>query len=118
MTTAVKEATEAEVESKVEYRAEVLARHDVIIREKVVEVLADMPGVDKDSVEITLHRDVLEITGKRADYDGESRKDYKCSFTLGTQLDTKKIKATVKDGVLKVEIPKTADAGVKRIPIK
>jgi HSP20 family molecular chaperone IbpA len=119
MTKAVKDIEKKDTAlEKTEARAETRARFDVIVREKHVEILADMPGVDKEGVDITVHRNSLDITGRRPDYDGARRKDYKCSFTLGDQVGTDGITASVKNGVLKVLVPKAKDAGVKKIQIK
>lgn len=114
MTQAVaeKEAVQQEV------RAQVRARFDVIVKEAHLEVLADMPGVSRDSVEVTLEAGVLDIKGERADYDGARRKDYHCSFTLGTEVDTEGIKAGVTGGVLTVTIPKAKNAGARKIKVK
>jgi len=120
MTEAVKDIVKKEDTEVVasEVRAEAMARFDVIVKDKHIEVLADMPGVTKDTVDITIHQNVLEITGKRTDYDGMTRLDHKCSFTLGEQVSRDGITATVNNGVLKLAIPKAKDHGVKKIKVK
>ncbi len=117
MTEAVKDIEKKE-ETAVENRTFVWARSDVILKDKHVEVLADMPGVESDSVDITLHKNILEIKGRRSDYDGLGRKDYRSSFTLGEEVKRDGIKATVKNGVLMVVIPKAKDKGLVHIPVK
>jgi HSP20 family protein len=117
MTEAVKDIETKELE-KVETRTEVWAQFDVVVRDKYVEVLADVPGVMKDGIEITLHKNILDIKARRDDYDGLRKKDYKCSFTLGEEVSRTGITAKVENGVLKVTVPMAKDSGVKQIPIK
>ena len=74
-----------------------------------------MPGVDEHSVDITLEKNVLTIQGLvepvyPADYsityaeyeDG----DYQRKFTLTNQVDQDKIEATLREGVLRLKLPK------------
>ena len=117
MTEAVKDIEKKE-ETAGQSRTSVWARSDVILKDRHVEVHADMPGVESDSVDITLHKNILEIKGRRSDYDGLGRKDYRSSFTLGEEVKRDGIKATVNNGVLKVVIPKAKDKGLVRIPVK
>ena len=65
MTEAVKDIEKKEEAVAEESRTYVWARSDVIIKDKQVEVHADMPGVDSAGVGITLHKNILEIKGKR-----------------------------------------------------
>ena len=118
MTEAVKDIEKKEEAVVDRNRSYVWARSDVIIKDRHVEVHADMPGVENDSVDITLHKNILEIKGRRPDYDGLGRKDYRSSFTLGEEVKRDGIKATVNNGVLKVVIPKAKDKGLVRIPVK
>src|SRR6516225_6609000 len=77
-------------------------------RDDVV-VLAEMPGVALDGVDITLERRVLTICGRSAanDHAGYQRVyneyangDYERAFTLSENIDRDRIEATLKDGVL------------------
>ena len=71
----------------------------------------DMPGVDKDSLKIITENGYLNIEGKRFD----SEKVYKYSYSLSSSIDTDKISATIKNGVLKIEFGKKNTS--KNIPI-
>jgi len=90
-------------------------------------VVADMPGVDENSVDITLEKNVLTINGyvepeapedyslTYAEYEAG---DYRRSFTLSNQIDQDHIKATVKNGVLRLWLPKSDVAKARKITVK
>lgn len=90
-------------------------------------VCAEMPGVDADSVSVTLDRDVLRIAGstKPPRPDGYSLihaeyrpGDYERSFALAVPVDADRIDASVKDGVLKLVLPKAAPVAARKIVVK
>ena len=117
MTEAIKDVVKKD-ETKEQARAETWAAFDIIVKDKHVEVIADMPGVKKDGLDITLHKNLLEVRGKRSDYDGRRKKDYICSFTLGVEVKRDGLKARIDNGVLAVTVPKAKDSGVVHVPIK
>jgi HSP20 family molecular chaperone IbpA len=102
-------------------------RVDVIETEDALEILADMPGVTKESVEVTLEQRVLSIRG-RADlalpeelaplYLEYRPGDYERAFTLSEAVDPAGIEARVKDGVLQLRLPKAGPAKRQRIEVK
>ncbi len=89
-------------------------------------VVADMPGVDENAVDITLEKGVLSIVGSvepappegydlaYVEYDVG---DFQRSFRLSDQIDQDKIAATVKDGVLRVRLPKVGPAQARKIAV-
>jgi HSP20 family protein len=90
-------------------------------------LVADVPGCDEKSVDIHLEDDVLTITARRADetvadhdatYAEYRPADYERSFSVSELIDTAKITATVKDGVLRVTLPKAEAAKPKKIAVK
>ena len=90
-------------------------------------VVADMPGVDENSVEITLEKNVLTINGYVEPEDPQNYSltyaeyevgDYRRSFTLSNQIDQDNIKATVKNGVLRLWLPKSDVAKARKITVK
>lgn len=100
----------------------------VDIRETTTNVLlvADMPGVDENSVSIGLEGSELTIRGKflpktpegySLTYQEYLSGNYERSFTLGETIDREGIRATVKDGVLRLTLPKAAETQPRRIPV-
>ena len=90
-------------------------------------VLCEMPGVSPEGVDITLERRVLTIRAHSADqqhsgyqrvYIEYSDGDYERVFTLSEDIDRDRIEATVKDGVLRLVLPKAAQAKARRIELK
>jgi HSP20 family protein len=100
---------------------------DIIERKDDIIVVADMPGVDDSSVDITLEKNVLTIYGK-VDADIPEKHnlylseygigDYQRVFTLTDEVDREKIQATVKNGVLKILLPKAEVVKTRRISVK
>ena len=102
----------------------------VDISEKDAEYLvrADLPGLSKEEVKITLHDNVLTIRGEKKEEVKEESKNYHLcerrygkfmrSFRLPTQVDNLKIDANFKDGVLTIALPKSEAAKPKEIEIK
>lgn len=88
---------------------------DVWQAEDGVHVLAEMPGADPKSVEVTVEGDVLSIVG-RADLPRPSAKvqglpatiavEYRRSFQLTETADTDAIQASCKHGLLSVHVPR------------
>jgi HSP20 family protein len=88
---------------------------------------ADMPGVDQKSVEVTLEKNVLKITGAvepdafpgrsiaYAEYDIG---DYERAFTVSDEVDRERIEAVVKNGVLKLVMYKAPQAEVRKISVR
>lgn len=101
-------------------------RADVYETDDEIVVIADMPGVDENSVDITLEDNVLTINGYVEPEPHEDHSlayaeyrvgDYLRAFTLSDQIDRDGIEATVKDGVLRLRLPKAEAAKMRRIPI-
>lgn len=89
---------------------------DIYEREDGIILIADMPGVDEKTVEILLEKNVLSISGRTADstppegvspvYLEFDSGDYQRSFTLASEYDSDKIEAVVKNGALRVFLPR------------
>jgi HSP20 family protein len=102
-------------------------RVDIIETEDALEVLADMPGVTRDSVAVTLEQRVLTIRGRadtslpgglaplHLEYEPG---DYERSFTLTDAVDPAGIEARVRSGVLQLRLPKAGPAKPQRIEVK
>ena len=100
---------------------------DIIDNENNMVIKADLPGVEKENVEVDVKDRVLTIKGERS-YENEIKEENFCrkeraygkfhrSFTLPTDVDPDSIKAEFKDGVLSIEIPKSEEAKPKQISI-
>ena len=96
------------------------------IRDSIV-VLAEMPGVAADGVDVTLERRVLTIRGRSATgdpagyqrvYNEYADGDYERVFTLSENIDRDRIEATLKDGVLNLVLPKAESAKARKIELK
>lgn len=89
-------------------------------------LLADMPGVPIENVDIDLDNDQLTIKGTAAGVQEEgtvllreySVGDYYRQFTLSNVIDRERIQASMKDGVLKVVLPKAEAAKPRKIEVK
>ena len=102
-------------------------RVDVLEDDSGITLVADMPGVSKDSLEIKVENDALSIEGAisaatpqalEATYAEVRIPRYRRSFTLSRELDAGHIEAQLKDGVLKLRIPKHEQARPQRIYVK
>jgi HSP20 family molecular chaperone IbpA len=99
---------------------------DIFENENSFILFADIPGADEKSVDITIEKDVLTINakvneevpaGSKLRYAEYGIGDYRRSFTLGDRIDRDRIEATVKNGVLKLVLPRIEPA-VRRIQIR
>lgn len=102
-------------------------RADIYETDNEIVIVADMPGVDDKSLDITVENNVLTINGyvepmRPENYNlayAEYRVgDYARSFTLSNQIDTNNIDATIKNGVLHLRLAKIREAQTKKIPVK
>jgi HSP20 family protein len=105
----------------------VLPAVDVFEDASGITLLADMPGVPKDRLELKVEADTLSIEGQvvpstpeglEAVYAEVRVPRYRRTFTLSRELDTTKVDANLKDGVLTLRIPKQAHAQPRRIEVQ
>ena len=93
-----------------------------------VGIVAEIPGLDKKQLNVDVEEGILTISGdKHSVFESDGAKvlrkelkesSFKRSFELGELLDGDSIKANFKDGVLSIEIPKTAPEKPKRHSVK
>jgi HSP20 family molecular chaperone IbpA len=104
----------------------VLPAVDVFEDAHGITLLADMPGVPKEQLELKVEGEALLIEGgvqpRTADgleaiYAEVQVPRYRRSFSLSRELDTSRIEANLKDGVLTLRIPKQAHAQPRRIAV-
>ncbi|MBN1919972.1 MAG: Hsp20/alpha crystallin family protein [Anaerolineae bacterium] len=119
------ELVEGEAE-RTRSRLAFIPRVDIYEMNDAIVILADMPGVDPASVDITLERNVLSINGYVAPSYPEGYSlawaeyrigDFQRNFTLSQEIDQDNIEATVKNGVLRLHLPK-ATPTTRKIGIK
>ncbi|MFZ5764845.1 MAG: Hsp20/alpha crystallin family protein [Thermodesulfobacteriota bacterium] len=95
-------------------------RLDVSETNDAIEVVADLPGLDKKDIEISFEGDVLVIKGERKEEHRESKKhvhrmerrygSFYRAMRLPVEVKSDKIEASFKDGVLTVTLPKSEEA--------
>jgi HSP20 family molecular chaperone IbpA len=100
-------------------RRVVQPRCDIFESEEAVTLVADMPGIDESGLDVTLENNVLRIAG-RARFEppaGYSLRwaefepvDYERTFVLSERVDADKISATMRNGQLRVAVPRTQPA--------
>ena len=100
---------------------------DIRETEAGVTLVADMPGIDAKSIHVDLDKNVLTVRGTSVTeppegcslaYQEYRTGDYERAFTLGDHIDRAAIEATVKDGVLRLLLPKAKEIPPKRIAVK
>lgn len=100
---------------------------DIYETKDSIVVLAEMPGVPSDEVDITLERRVLTIRGRSAAgqhtgyqrvYNEYADGDYERVFTLSENIDRDRIEARLRDGVLHLVLPKAETAKARKIELK
>jgi HSP20 family protein len=104
-----------------------LMRMDGIRREGNIELRFDLPGVDADSIEVTVDRGVLTVTAKRSQEFADTERPFihervMGSFTrrvrLSDAVDAEKIEAGYDRGVLTVLVPLTEQALPRKVEVK
>jgi len=101
---------------------------DMLDRKDEIVLRADLPGLDQKDIEVRVENGILTIQGQRQEEHEAKEDDYyhserwvgsfSRSITLPPGVDTDRIKATYKNGVLEIQFPKTQSAMGKKIEIK
>lgn len=103
---------------------------DMVEKDKAYEITAELPGLNTRDIEVTLSNGILTIKGEKTEEKEEKKKDYYLSersygsfmrnFRVPEGADAEKIEATYDKGILKLTVPKTAEAQKpeKKIAIK
>jgi HSP20 family protein len=104
-----------------------LARMDAIRRENEVELRFDLPGIDPESIDVTVERGVLTVGANRAEEYTEGEKpfirervmgSYTRRVRLSDAVDADKIEASYTDGVLTVHVPVAEQAKARKIEVR
>ena len=105
----------------------VLPRVDVLEDAGGITLLADLPGVPKEALDLKIDGDTLLIEGEVTSTTPQQLQSvyaevrvprYRRAFTLSRELDTARIEASMKDGVLNLRIPKLEHAKPRRIAVE
>ena len=99
---------------------------DIYETEREVMVVADMPGVRVEGIDLALEDNILTIQGHRAPQEQSGRiilEEYEIChylrrFTVAESIDQEKIAAALADGVLTVRLPKAVPTQPKKIEVK
>jgi HSP20 family molecular chaperone IbpA len=100
---------------------------DVFENESGITLLADLPGVTREQLGVRVDGDTLTVEAAGAIegpkdmelvYGEAAYPSYRRSFTLSRELDTSRVEATLKDGVLRLSIPKLEEAKPRRIEVR
>ena len=112
---------------RIRERATFIPRTDIFETEEDIVLMLDMPGVTEGSIDITLEKDTLTITGisvvegpedHALAFSEYSVGDYERNFRVTDQIDKENIQAVYNDGVLRLTLPKAEEGKTKKISIK
>ncbi|MBN1303768.1 MAG: Hsp20/alpha crystallin family protein [Anaerolineales bacterium] len=123
----VREESPAEDVERTRARRCFVPKTDIYETDNEIIILADLPGANDKTVDVTLEKNVLSISalitplnsaGYELAYAEYEQGDYQRNFRLSDEIDREKIEAVVRDGVLRLKLPKVKEAAVKKITVK
>jgi HSP20 family molecular chaperone IbpA len=100
---------------------------DIFETDYEISVLADLPGVNPDNLDINIKENILSLSGTVDSPESENEidiiKEYRVGryfreFTLSDFIDQSKINAELKNGVLRLKLPKAEKAAPRKITVK
>ncbi len=101
---------------------------DVAESDQAITVSAELPGLKAEDVDISVHGNVLTISGEKKDSSEQREGDryhverrygsFQRRLQLPADVDVERIQAECRDGVLTVTLPKTEQAKPRRIDVK
>ncbi len=101
---------------------------DLVENQHEIVLTLDIPGIQRDKLDVSVDEGLLTVRGERQEE--RERKDsetyrvervygsFQRAFRLPSAVDAEQVKATYKDGVLEVRLPKTEAAKAKKIPVQ
>lgn len=99
---------------------------DILETDDALLLVSDLPGVEESGVDVTVEKNILTIkgtikeeapTGFELIHEEYGIGDYERSFTLPNEIERDGIQATIRDGVLKLTLPKAKQAVAKKITV-
>ena len=102
-----------------DYRAADGFRMDLLADDNAYTVVAELPGLSKEDLDIQLHNAVVTISGERKQGEGENVRSVKFSrsITLGDDINTETVSARMENGLLIVTLPKSEASRPRAIAI-
>jgi HSP20 family protein len=100
---------------------------DIFETDEALTMLLEMPGVDRENIEISVENGVLTVEGKinfskyeglQPVYSEYNVGPFRRSFRISSRIDQDKIKAEMESGVITLVLPKAEEAKPRRIEIK
>ena len=100
---------------------------DIFETEDALTVVLEMPGVDRNNIDVSVENGVLTIEGKinfdkyeglQPVYSEYNIGPYRRSFRISSRVDQDKIRAEIRDGVITLVLPKAEEAKPRRIEVK
>ena len=108
--------------------AKIIPNIEISETDKAIEVSAEMPGLERKDVDISIEDDTLTIRGEKKAEESQKDKNVQLSersygvfyrvLQLPPGIDPSSIQATMSNGILKVTIPKPAKSEPKKIEVK
>jgi len=101
-------------------------RVDIVETEDALRLVADLPGVEENALDITLEKNVLTIRGKvvktapegfTLSYQEYEEGDFERSFTISDEIDRTGIEASLKQGTLRLHLPKAKHVLSQKIQV-
>lgn len=105
-------------------------RVDMDETDEEIRITAELPGVDKDNIDVSVTDDRITISGEKKEQEEKKERGYyklersygsfQRSFYLPCEVESDRVEASFKDGVLAVKLPKSAAARerIKKIPVR
>ncbi|HVN94803.1 MAG TPA: Hsp20/alpha crystallin family protein [Syntrophorhabdaceae bacterium] len=107
---------------------EIVPSIDILKDKDDIVVKAELPGVKKEDIDVTLTEDTITISGEKKNEQEVKKKDYyhyessygsfSRTFNLPAKVQSDKAKTKIKDGILEIRIPKTEEAKKKEVKVK
>jgi HSP20 family protein len=100
---------------------------DIIENQDQVSVVIDLPGVQRDSIDVQMTGENLTVRGERAPeekerghyvYGERPHGSFQRSFTIGVPVEADNVQAAYKDGVLRITLPKADQVKPRRVEIQ
>ena len=100
---------------------------DVYEDQDAIVIKADLPGMNQEEIEVEMNGDTITLQGERK-FEDEARRDkyvrverqygdFQRSFTIGVPIEADKIKATYRNGILELTIPKAETTKPKKVQV-